>query len=73
MNEEAKKKCFTLFGNTKFRKDINQGGMGLGLAASSSICKSLNGELNLIRSEATVGSKFQFTLPIKLATVDVES
>ena len=48
-------------------------GMGLGLAASSSICKSLNGELNLIRSEATVGSKFQFTLPIKLATVDVES
>ena len=58
MNEEAKKKCFTMFGNTKFKQNVNQGGMGLGLAAGSSICKSLKGELNLIRSEENVGSKF---------------
>ena len=32
--------------------------MGLGLAASSLICKALNGELNLLRSEENVGSKF---------------
>ena len=58
MNEEMKKKCFTLFGNLKFKQDINQGGMGLGLAAANLICKSLNGELNLIRSEENEGSKF---------------
>ena len=66
MNAESKKKCFTLFGNLKFKKDINQGGMGLGLAASNSICRSLKGELNLIRSEIGEGTKFQFTMGIKL-------
>jgi signal transduction histidine kinase len=58
MNEEMKKKCFLLFGNLKFKQDINQGGMGLGLASANLICKSLNGELNLIRSEENEGSKF---------------
>jgi hypothetical protein len=47
-----------LFGNLKFKQDINQGGMGLGLASANLICKSLNGELNLIRSEENEGSKF---------------
>ena len=65
MDEEMKKKCFTLFGNLKFKQDINQGGMGLGLAAASLICKSLNGELNLIRSDEGEGSKFQFTISIE--------
>jgi signal transduction histidine kinase len=41
MNEEMKKKCCTLFGNLKFKKEINQGGMGLGLASASLICKAL--------------------------------
>jgi len=41
MNEDAKRKCFTLFGNLKFKKDINQGGMGLGLASASLLCKAL--------------------------------
>jgi signal transduction histidine kinase len=38
MNEEIKKKCFVLFGNLKIKRDINQGGMGLGLASSNLIC-----------------------------------
>ncbi len=41
MNEEMKKKCFVLFGNLKIKRDINQGGMGLGLASSNLICKAL--------------------------------
>lgn len=43
MNEEMRKKCFTMFGNLKFKKDVNQGGIGLGLASSSLICKALKG------------------------------
>lgn len=58
MNDEMKKKCFVLFGNLKFKKDINQGGMGLGLASANLICKALKGELNLIRSDENEGSKF---------------
>jgi signal transduction histidine kinase len=38
MNEELQRKCFVLFGNLKFKKDINQGGLGLGLACSNLIC-----------------------------------
>jgi signal transduction histidine kinase len=41
MNEEIKKKCFVLFGNLKIKRDVNQGGMGLGLASSNLICKAL--------------------------------
>ena len=66
MNREIKRKCFTLFGNLKFKKDINQGGMGLGLASANLICKALQGELNLIRSEEDNGSKFQFTIVMRL-------
>eukprot|EP00356_Strombidium_inclinatum_P004968 CAMPEP_0170500332 /NCGR_PEP_ID=MMETSP0208-20121228/34469_1 /TAXON_ID=197538 /ORGANISM="Strombidium inclinatum, Strain S3" /LENGTH=229 /DNA_ID=CAMNT_0010778319 /DNA_START=1766 /DNA_END=2455 /DNA_ORIENTATION=- len=66
MNDDLKKKCFVLFGNLKFKQDVNQGTMGLGLTASNQICKALNGELNLIRSERDVGSKFQFSVQIQL-------
>ena len=72
MNEEMKKKCCTLFGNLKFKKEINQGGMGLGLASASLICKALQGELNLLRSEENVGSKFQFTMSVKIGS-DIEN
>lgn len=65
MNDDLKRKCFVLFGNLRFKKDINQGGMGLGLAASSLICKALGGELNIIRSEENEGSKFQFTMKVE--------
>jgi hypothetical protein len=40
--------------------------MGLGLASASLICKALQGELNLIRSEENEGSKFHFTMAIKI-------
>ena len=40
--------------------------MGLGLASASLICKALKGELNLIRSEENEGSKFHFTMAIKM-------
>ena len=74
MNEEMKKKCFLLFGNLKFKQDISQGGMGLGLASANLICKSLNGELNLIRSEENEGSKFQFTMAInKICSESISS
>ena len=65
MSAELKKRCFMLFGNLKFKKDINQGGIGLGLTASSQICKALSGELNLIRSELGEGAKFQFTMEVQ--------
>ena len=40
--------------------------MGLGLAASSLICKAMGGELNLIRSEENEGSKFEFTIKVEM-------
>ena len=58
MDPDQKKKCFKLFGNLKIKQDVNQGGMGLGLASASLICKALGGELHLIRSEKNEGSKF---------------
>ena len=59
MNSQLKQRCFTtLFGNLKFRKDNNQGRFGIGLAASSLICKALNGELHLLKSQENEGSKF---------------
>lgn len=66
--EETRRKCFTLFGNTKVKNDINQGGMGLGLAATNMICKALQGQINLVRTETDVGSKFNMVLPVKLGT-----
>lgn len=66
MSEYAQRNCFALFGNLRFRKNINQGGMGLGLTAANLICKALNGSLNLIRSEENVGSKFNFTMRVRL-------
>lgn len=43
--------------------------MGLGLASASLICKALNGELHLIRSEKNEGSKFKFILPVSIGTL----
>ena len=62
MSEYEQKNLFALFGNLRFRKNINQGGMGLGLTSANLICKVLNGNLNLIRSEKNNGSKFNFTM-----------
>lgn len=65
MSEYVQRNCFALFGNLKFKNNINQGGMGLGLTASNLICKALGGSLNLIRSEKNVGSKFNFIMRIR--------
>ena len=72
MDDQMKRTCFTLFGNLKFKKDINQGGMGLGLASANLICRALNGELNLIRSEVGEGSKFQFSMGIQMGQEIIE-
>ena len=66
MDEETKKKCFTHFGGAKQMKDINKGGMGLGLSASTQICRSLKGDLYLIRSEIGEGTKIHFIMEVKL-------
>jgi len=58
MNDESSKKCFTLFGNLKFKKDINQGGIGLGLASASLICKALGGFISLVKTKEEEGSVF---------------
>jgi signal transduction histidine kinase len=71
MDPDQKKKCFKLFGNLKIKQDVNQGGMGLGLASASLICKALGGELHLIRSEKNEGSKFEFILPVTLGSPNI--
>ena len=66
MTPEARKNCFTMFGNPKVKKSINQGGMGLGLSVSKMICKALHGKLTLVRTGVDQGTKFNFILPISL-------
>ena len=66
MSEEVKRKCFTLFGNLKFRKDINTGGMGLGLASSQHICKALKGKLYLENSAENFGTTIRFIIEVKI-------
>lgn len=68
MSEYEQKNLFALFGNLRFRKNINQGGMGLGLTAANLICKVLHGNLNLVRSEKNNGSKFNFTMQVRLGS-----
>lgn len=68
MSEYEQKNLFALFGNLRFRRNINQGGMGLGLTAANLICKVLRGNLKLIRSEKNNGSKFNFTMQVRLGS-----
>lgn len=68
MDDYVQKNCFALFGNLKFKNNINQGGIGLGLTASNLICQALNGSLNLIRSELNNGSKFNFIMRIHIGS-----
>ena len=51
MSEESRRNCFTMFGNCKIKKDINQAGMGLGLTVNRMICKALKGKVMLVRTE----------------------
>lgn len=66
MDEEIKKKCFTLFGACKIQQGINQRGIGLGLASAQLICKALKGQLILVRSEKGKGTTFRFIIEVAI-------
>ena len=54
---------FKFFGQIKKSKNINRGGMGLGLTISKAILLQLGGEIN-VESEYQKGSNFKFKIPI---------
>lgn len=47
ISPEELKKLFRFFGTIKDDKDINRGGMGLGLTISKMIVESLGGEISV--------------------------
>jgi len=57
-------KLFKFFGQISKAKDINRGGMGLGLTISKMILQQLNGEIT-VDSEYHKGSTFTFRIPIE--------
>lgn len=56
-------KLFKFFGTVAKIKDINRGGMGLGLTISKMMVQALGGKITL-HSEPDVGSEFKFTVPL---------
>ena len=56
-------KLFKFFGCLSKTKDMNRGGMGLGLTISKMIIQKLGGDIK-VESEPGVGSKFTFIIPI---------
>lgn len=56
-------KLFRFFGKVTKSKDINRGGMGLGLTISKMILQQLEGTI-LVESEPNKGSSFTFKIPI---------
>ncbi|TNV82568.1 hypothetical protein FGO68_gene2916 [Halteria grandinella] len=62
MSSDQLKKLFRFFGTIKDYKDINRGGMGLGLTISKMIVESLGGEIS-VSSTPDQGSEFQFHIP----------
>jgi signal transduction histidine kinase len=69
MKPEDLQKLFRFFGCLSKSKDINRGGMGLGLTISKMIITQLHGEIG-VTSEPGVGSKFFFYIPIDEAKSD---
>jgi hypothetical protein len=57
-------KLFKFFGQCSKTKDINRGGMGLGLTISKMIVRQLGGNVS-VKSHPNVGSTFQFCIPIE--------
>ncbi len=55
-------KLFKFFGCLAKTKDINRGGMGLGLTISKMIIQQLGGDIT-VESEYGKGTKFTFELP----------
>ena len=56
-------KLFKFFGTLTKSRDINRGGMGLGLTISKMILQQQNGDIS-VKSEPNKGSIFTFRLPI---------
>ncbi len=61
--EEDLNTLFKFFGQISNTKDINRGGMGLGLTISKMILQQLSGEISVV-STFKVGSTFTFRIPI---------
>ena len=60
---EDLQKLFKFFGTLSKSRDINRGGMGLGLTISKMILQQLNGDIS-VKSIPKKGSVFTFRLPI---------
>jgi two-component system, sensor histidine kinase ChiS len=60
---EDLQKLFKFFGTLSKSRDINRGGMGLGLTISKMILQQLNGDIT-VKSEPKKGSIFTFRIPI---------
>ncbi|TNV85182.1 hypothetical protein FGO68_gene14033 [Halteria grandinella] len=64
IKEADLEKLFKFFGCLVTTKDINRGGMGLGLTISKMIIQQLGGDIT-VESMPGVGSTFTFTIPIE--------
>ena len=63
ISEEDLQKLFKFFGSLAKTRDINRGGMGLGLTISKLILQQLKGSIS-VKSKPNVGSIFTFGIPI---------
>lgn len=64
MNEEQTQRLFTLFQNTKFKKQVNSHGVGLGLTKCKRITDALNGHIKC-KSTLGRGTTFIVEIPVK--------
>ncbi|TNV82825.1 hypothetical protein FGO68_gene15916 [Halteria grandinella] len=62
MNDQQQ--LFKFFGTITKTKDLNRGGMGLGLTISKMILQEMGGDIS-VKSEQGVGSAFTFSLPLE--------
>lgn len=62
--EEDKERIFELFEQGNLQRNIKQNGIGLGLPISKKLAKFLKGDVELVWSEANVGSIFRLKLPL---------
>lgn len=58
-------KIFTSFSQVNSKRNREQGGVGLGLAITQALVRSMGGFLT-VESEPGIGSEFQFTIPQKV-------
>lgn len=63
MKEAELLKLFRFFGTLSKSKDINRGGMGLGLTISKMIVRQLGGDIT-VSSNPGQGSMFTFSIPV---------